>query len=139
MPSRRQNGRHATLYDFRDVELLLKIDDEADNEGWIETEALARALGFDEDEFRNVGTRLGWMRRYGMIERDAQTGVWRVSNGGKRVVEAKLRAATKRELEAIDDEALIDAMTSVLHRYRFADAMTATILRREFAYGTQPR
>jgi hypothetical protein len=140
MSRRQPNGhRHATLYDFRDVEIMMKLEDEADAEGWIETEHLARALGFSDDDFRNVGIRLGWMKRYGMLARDEKTGVWRLTDGGRRVIEAKLRAATTRELQTINDEALIEAMTNVLHRYRHADAMTATILRREFAYGTQPR
>jgi hypothetical protein len=88
---------------------------------------------------RNVGIRLGWMRRYGMVERDEERGLWRLSPGGQRVIQARLRAAAQRELEALPDEALVQAMQSVVSRYRFVDAMTATMLRREFMYGTQPR
>jgi hypothetical protein len=136
----RANGtRHATLYDFRDLDLLMKLDAESDSDGWVETEALAAALGFDDDGVRNVGIRLGWMKRYGMIQRDERTGVWRLSPGGERVIEARLRAATKRELEKLDDESMIEVMANVAHRYRHADAMTATILRREFLFGTQRR
>lgn len=135
-----KNGqRHATLYDFRDLDILMRLEDESNEDGWVETEALASALGFDEDGRRHVGIRLAWMKRYGMIQRDDRTGLWRLSPGGERVIRAKLRAATARELEALDDDAMIEVMANVTHRYRFADAMTATILRREFLFGTQPR
>ena len=137
---RRQNGtRHATVFDFRDLDVMMKLEDEANDEGWIETEALASAMGFDEDGLRNVGIRLGWMRRYGMVQRDAKSGLWRLSPGGLRVTKARVRAATARELEALDDEAMVEVMANVTHRYRFADAMTAALLRREFMFGTQPR
>lgn len=128
----------ASLYDFRDLDLMLKLDADANDEGWIETEYLAGALGLDDGN-RNVAMRLAWMRRYGMIERDEAKGLWRLSQGGRRVVEAKLRAAAKRDLETLPDEAMIEVMANVTHRYRFADAMTATMLRREFLFGTQRR
>jgi hypothetical protein len=138
--SRRSNGHTgATLYDFRDVDLMFKLTEESGDEGWLETEYLAGALGFNGDHLRNVGIRLGWMRRYGMVERDEERGLWRLSPGGQRVIQARLRAAAQRELEALPDEALVQAMQSVVSRYRFVDAMTATMLRREFMYGTQPR
>lgn len=137
--SRRRRPTHASLYDFRDVDVMFKLAEEGDDEGWIETEYLALALGFNGDHRRNVGIRLGWMRRYGMVERDDQRGLWRLSPGGQRVVQARLRAATARELEALPEEALVEAMSSVVQRYRFVDQMTANLLRREFMFGTQPR
>ena len=137
---RRQNGtRHATVRDFRDMELMFKLRDEANDDGWADTEALAVAMGFDEDGRRNVGIRLGWMKRYGMLQRDEQSGLWRLSNGGERVVEARVRASTARQLEALDDEAMVEVMANVTSRYRFADPMTAALLRREFEFGTRPR
>jgi hypothetical protein len=141
MTRRARNGRRsgATLYDFRDADVMFRLAEEGDDEGWIETEYLAGALGFNGDHLRNVGIRLGWMRRYGMVERDEKRGLWRLSPGGQRVVQARLRAAAVRELEALPEEALIEAMSSVVQRYRFVDAMTAHLLRREFMYGTQPR
>jgi hypothetical protein len=129
----------ATLYDFRDVDLMFKLAEESGDEGWLETEYLAGALGFNGDHVQNVGVRLGWMRRFGMVERDEERRLWRLSPGGQRVVQARLRAAAVRELEALPEEALIEAMSSVVQRYRFVDAMTAHLLRREFLFGTQPQ
>jgi len=129
-----------SLYDFRDLDLMLKLADEGDEEGWVETRALASALGVDEGErIGGVGGRLGWMRRFGMVERDAQTGLWRLSAGGERVTRARLRAAASRSIEAVPDEALVDVMSHVTARYRLGDPLMATMLRREFQFGTSPR
>ena len=129
---------HATLYDFRDLDLMLKLEDEADDEGWAETESMARALGF-EDNARMIGTRFAWMKRYGMLERDDRRKMWRLTIAGRRVVQAKLRAATSREIEALEDEAFVDVMAKVGQRYRHGSSMIAQMLRREFLYGTSPR
>jgi hypothetical protein len=129
---------HATLYDFRDLDLMLKLEDEANEEGWIETEHMARALGFDDDR-KPIGSRFSWMRRYGMLERDDERKMWRLTDAGRRVVTAKLRAATSREIEALEDEAFVDVMAKVGQRYRHGSPMIAHMLRREFLYGTAPR
>lgn len=129
---------HATLYDFRDLDLMLKLEDEANDEGWVETESMARALGF-EDDLKPLGSRFAWMKRYGMIERDDKTKLWRLTIAGQRVVQAKLRAATSREIEALEDESFIDVMAKVGQRYRHGSPMVAHMLRREFLYGTSPR
>jgi len=133
------NGRGASLYDFRDLDLMHKIEAESDNEGWVELEHLARAMGLGDTHNRNVGSRLAWMRRYGMVTRHEQTGLWRLSRGGQRVVAARVKAATQHELEALPESAMVETMASVVSRYRFVDAMTAAMLRREFLFGTQAR
>jgi hypothetical protein len=129
-----------TLYDFRDLDLMMRLEDEGDEEGWAETEALARALGLsDNGGPRHVGSRFAWMRRYGMIERHEQTKMWRLTEGGRRVIQAKVRAATSLEIEALEDEAFVDVMAKVGQRYRHGSPMLAHMLRREFLYGTAPR
>jgi hypothetical protein len=117
---------------------MLKLEQEADDEGWIETEYLANAMGFNGDHHRHVGIRLGWMRRYGMLERDEQKGLWRLTPGGQRVIAARLKAASQRQLEALPDESMVEVMANVAARYHFTDSMTAHLLRREFLFGTQP-
>lgn len=135
----KDNGRGASLYDFRDLDVMHKLVEEGDNEGWVDTEHLARAMGLGDTHNRNVSIRLAWMRRYGMVTRDEQRGMWRLSRGGERVVAARLRAASVRELEQLPEDALVETMASVVQRYRFVDSMTATMLRREFMFGTQAR
>lgn len=129
-----------SLYDYRDLDLLLKIADEGDEEGWVETRALAAALGADEDEKINgVGGRLSWMRRYGMLDFDPAKKIWRLSNGGERVIKSRLKAAKAKSIETIPDEALVDVMAHVTSRYRLGDPIMATMLRREFQFGTSPK
>lgn len=128
-----------SLYDFRDLDLLLKIADEGDNDGWVETRALAAALGAGEDEkIGGVGIRLSWMRRFGMLEFDDEKRMWRLSPGGERVTRARLRAAKAKTIDLIPDEQLVDVMAHVTSRYRLGDPVMATMLRREFQFGTSP-
>ena len=136
-----RNGRHphhATLYDFRDLDLMLKVEAEADPEGWVEVAAMADALGFGDDT-RPVSSRFSWMRRYGMLEYDEKTKMWRLTTGGQRVTHARLRAAHARTIEALPDEAMVEVMANVTTRYWRGDPLTAHMLRREFLYGTRPR
>jgi len=128
-----QNGRGASLYDFRDLDLMHKIA----AEGSVKTEELALAIGLGDDHNSNVGIRLAWMRRFGMTRRDPKSGLWSLSRGGERVVEARLRAAALDELQALPEEAMVATMASVVSRYRLLDSMTATMLKREFMFGTQ--
>jgi hypothetical protein len=127
------NGRGASLYEFRDLDLMHKIA----AEGLVRTEELAEAIGLGPGHNPNVGSRLAWMRRYGMVRRRTKDGLWLLTSGGERVVQARLRAAAQSELEALPEEALIETMASVVSRYRFVDQMTAAMLRREFMFGTQ--
>lgn len=136
----RRNGirRHASMYDFRDLDLLLKLEAEADNEGWVETEHLARSMGFGDDR-QPLAVRLAWMRRFGMLSFDEKRRMWRLTDGAGRVIQARLRAAQSRTIEALPDESMIEVMANVTSRYRHASPMTAAMLRREFMYGTKPR
>ena len=130
--------RHLTLYDFRDVDLMMKVAHEADNDGAITTSDLATALGM-EDDVRAVAMRLAWGRKYGFFERDEQAGIWRLSRGGARVVEAHEAAHEIPAIADVPDPELVDVMAHVTSRYRHGDRMTAALLRREFLFGTQPR
>jgi hypothetical protein len=130
--------KSASLYNFRDLDLMLKIAAEGDYEGWIETAVLAETLGFGDNRFP-VSQRLSWMRRYGMLDFDHQHHRWRLTDGGHRVTEARLRAAQKHTLEELPDEAMIEVMANVTSRYHLGSPMVAQMLRREFLYGTKAR
>lgn len=123
--------QHATLYDFRDLDLMVKIADG----GSLTSLELAERVGLTEAQ--PMAQRLSWMRRFGMVDRDEQTGAWSLARGGQNVVNARLRAAQARAIDAIPDEAMVEVMAHVATRYRFGDAILATMLRREFLYGTR--
>lgn len=124
----------ASLYDFRDLDLMLAI---ADANGGIESRELAEEIGLGEDGSRAASIRLSWMRRYGMVSFDPDKRLWTLSPSGVRVVEARLRGLAAPKLDAIPEEELIDVMAHVTMRYRHGDAVIAQLLRREFLYGTQ--
>ena len=126
-----------SLYDFRDLDLLLKLAAEADNDGGITTAQMADAL--NTKSMHNVASRFAWMKRYGMLERDEKTMAWYMTDGAKRVVMARMRAAQSKQLESMPDESMISVMSHVAQRYRFGDPMIAQMLRREFLFGTQRR
>lgn len=138
MPSRNGKRRHASMYDFRDLDIMLTLEERADEEGWAEIGDLASQLGFGDD-LQPLAIRLSWMRRYGILAYDERHHRWRHTDSGLRVVEAKLRAADGRAIDAIPEESLIDVMANVTKRYHSGDPMIATMLRREFMYGTQRR
>jgi hypothetical protein len=131
MPS---NGRrrHLRLYDFRDLDLMLKLADM----GGGTTLEIAAALGFGSD-VQPVAARLTWMDRFGMLDRDEKGG-WDLSEGGIRVVKAKLTAA-RGMLDKLPDESMIEAMAYITQRYYRNDPMLGHMLRREFLYGTKPQ
>jgi len=137
MAGRNGTRRHATLYDFRDLDLMLKLAHEGDAEGWLDTEGLARSIGFEQA--KDVTPRLSWMRRYGMLDFDQSKRMWRLTPGAERVMEARLRASQARTIEALPDEAMVEVMANVASRYHLADPMTAHLLRREFLFGTAAR
>lgn len=129
---------HLTLYDFRDLDLMIASSETSNDDGLFSTEDLATALKM-EDDMRAVAMRLAWMRRFGVMDRDETLGMWRLTRAGGRHIEAKRVAAASDAIEVVPDEALIDVMAHVTSRYRHGDAVTATLLRREFQYGTEPR
>lgn len=129
--------QHLTLYDFRDVDLMHKLAAEGGADGATSHE-LADALGM-KDGAQAVAMRAAWMRRFGFFDYDVERRLWRLSASGERIVESDTKAATIDRLEKIPDEQLVDVMAHVTSRYRHGDPVTATLLRREFAYGTSPQ
>jgi hypothetical protein len=136
----KQRPTHATLYDFRDTDIMHLIGENTNGHG-IEGRALAELLGFDleEDGARAVGIRLTWMKKYGMVVYDDRDHLWKLSRSGERVVEAHLRAPELRIVDAMPDEKMIDVMAHVTSRFQRGDTMLGHMLRREFAFGTQRR
>jgi kynurenine formamidase len=126
-----------SLYDFRDLDLMHKLAAEGGADG-LTSHHLAEALGMDND-LQSVAIRSAWMRRYGFFDFDEERKLWRLSAAGERIVESDVRASTIDKLTQIPDEALVEVMAHVTSRYRHGDPLNATLLRREFAYGTAPR
>ena len=72
-------------------ELLHMMLDEADGQGWISAQDLARALAIEaKHPAQHVGTRLGWMRKYGAVERQAKEPMWRPTSMGRALATGDL-------------------------------------------------
>jgi DNA-binding IclR family transcriptional regulator len=126
----------ATIYDFRDIDLMMRLSEEPE----IPATELAEAVGLTDDgATQALGRRLGWMKRYGFVAYDPKLHRWSLSQAGQRITESQLRSAQIRALDSIDDEAMVNVMAHVTSRYRHGDAVVAQLLRREFAFGTQKR
>src|SRR5215831_4701793 len=134
----RKRPEHATLYDFRDADLMFRIAEHRN--GGISALELADELGFDAEEGgRSVGIRLAWMKRYGMVAFDEGNRSWSLSAGGDRVVAAQLRAPELKVVEKMPDEKMIEVMALVTSRFQRGETMLGHMLRREFAFGTKKR
>jgi hypothetical protein len=137
-----QTNHHASVYDFKDTDLMLKLA--AAGGSGISAADLAEDLGWtDHDGVRAIGMRFAWMKRYGMLDYDDKHHLWVLSAGGERVMAAQKAAATMPFIEQVPDESMVEVMAHVTSRYRHAqnskDALVAHLLRREFMYGTSPR
>jgi hypothetical protein len=130
------SNKHASLYDFRDRDIMFRLD-EATTNGGAPTTELAEMLGFEEGDVRPVGIRLAWMRRYGMVVFDEKERLWSLSPSGQRIISAHLRAPQLRVVEELPDESMVEIMALVTSRYQRGEAMLAHMLRREFLYGTK--
>src|SRR5262245_56579754 len=128
----------ANLYDFRDLDIMLKIEAESNGKG-IPGQELAELMGFDEGENRPMGMRLAWMKHYGMVIYDQNEKLWSLSRSGERVTQAHLRAPALRAVEAMPDVASVELMAHIVSRYQRGQPMLAQMLRREFLYGTKQR
>lgn len=124
-----------SVYDFRDLDLMVQVRDLMNGDG-VTSQDVREALGMPEESQSAVGSRLAWMRRFGIFTKDEKTGTYRLSAGGERVIESKVKAAAQHRLEAVPDEAMVEVMAHVTSRYRLGDPLMATLLRREFVYGT---
>lgn len=124
-----------SVYDFRDLDLMVQVRDLMNGDG-VTSQDVREALGMPEESQSAVGSRLAWMRRFGIFTKDEKTGTYRLTAGGERVIESKVKAATQHRLEAVPDEAMVEVMAHVTARYRLGDPLMATLLRREFVYGT---
>ena len=129
----------ATLYDFRDLDIMLRIAEEQN--GGVDSHDLADMLGFDVEETgtRHVGTRLAWMRSYGMVAFNDNTRHWSLTRSGKRVVDASIKAPSLKVVDELPDELMVETMAHVMSRFQRGESMLGHMLRREFAYGTKRR
>ena len=126
----------ASLYDFRDLDLMLAIADSGDG---LTAAEMAEQIGLGEEGTQAAAIRLSWMRRYGMVKFNDQHRLWTLSSEWPARHRGEAKGGRAQAIDAVPDESLVDVMAHVTTRYIHGDAMTANLLRREFLYGTGQR
>lgn len=144
------------LVDFSDREILLILRDVADDEGWATAADMAVHIDLrKEHPQRFVGARLGWLFRYGAVEREHMwdeqgnalttttgkpryTQRWRLTPAGEALAVGALKAAQQRALEGLSDAQLLVAMRELTKRYQQAPDTAAALVKREWTYGSAP-
>lgn len=140
-----QPDQHLTLFDFTDEEFLAVMADHADHAGWVSTSMLADAVKLDNKyPNRNIGIRLGWYKRYGIVERDQREGSptkgqWRLTRQGEAVVNAALSRGQKAALDNMGTEQMWHFTQAITNRYVRANDASANLVRRQFRVGEHRR
>ena len=128
-----------TIFDFSDREVLFRLGDTLDEHGKVSSHELGRALGLSDEDGRNVGVRLAWMRRFGVIDkagRDGKRGtLWTLTPLGRNLLDGNLSVAQREQLAAVSDAQRITLMETLAGRARKHDQMR-TLLRRSWQNGT---
>jgi hypothetical protein len=139
------------LEDYSDRELLLVINDTADEDGWVDALELATRLGLEGDYPRRaVASRLSWLHRYGAVQREHErdeSGVvryhrdgrvrytqrWGLTEAGLALAIGQLRKGDESALERLKDEQMILVTRWVQERsHRNGGATMAKLVEREW-------
>ena len=117
---------------FSDRDLIHVVNDHADEEGWITGPALAEVLEVDP---RAAGSRLSWMHRFGLLDREVQGSRprFRLSKAGKALHDATLSDSAEKVLTSLGSGALGVAALGALMSKREGETL-ARAARREFRY-----
>ena len=138
------------LYDLSDKELLAIIEDVADEEGWASRNDVAAVIfpfvkmegprARVQHALRCVGIRFAWLRRYGVLaKRDGKSkdSFWRLTSEGRNLLMGELSHLEREALLMLGEERLVAATTMLARHFQAANPIAATLVRREWLYGTQ--
>lgn len=135
------------LSEFSDRELLLNLQDVADEEGYATSDDVAGILGIDHDNPQHcVSARFIWLRLYGALDSDKiKDGEnkgkvkWRLSGKGRAMANGQLAPQQERALENIDEDQMIPVVRTIAQRQRTGDETAGHLMRREWYHGTHSR
>lgn len=132
------------LEDFSDPELLYALEDYADSDGLVSTHGLVEGLGLVANPnlkhpVSSVAIRLAWLKRYGIVRRDQESGRWGLTEIGQRVMHGRLSAAQKRLVEGLDGDDLLSIVQALGGRVVGASAESAKMAEREWRYSLAQR
>lgn len=119
-----------------DRELLALVLDALGADGQATTSEVADRVALQADRpLISVGTRLAYLRRVGMLERDPNTRGWFLTPAGESLVAGRLTAAARRALADLDGGAAWAATEALAALLRDARSDQATMMRRQWQHG----
>jgi DNA-binding IclR family transcriptional regulator len=128
---------HLRLEDVSDrylLEVLATV--QTDVEEGASSEDIAAEIGLDvQYPKRCVSSRFVWLRRYGVVDRDAETGKWRFTEDGLKLFRSGLRARERERFASMDEASLAAVTTEVANRLGGMRGSTYHVTRREFQRG----
>jgi hypothetical protein len=129
------------LEEFSDRELLYALEEHADDDGTVSSRELAEGLGLTgmKNPHQNIAIRLSWLKRYGVVYRDQETGRWGLTPVGETLMHSNLRAAERRLLEGLDPDKLLVVMQQLGGAMINANSEAATMAAREWRYSMAAR
>ena len=138
----RPRGLDLSIWGISDTELLAIVDDNADENGWTLNADVRVALGEDVEAVKHsgAGSRLAWMRRYGWLEREPETGRHRLTAMGHAILEnPKLSRAVESALEKLNPAQRLALTRNIAEGGTHAPDEVRTALRREWQRNLDPR
>jgi|SRR5262245_53303193 len=144
------------LEDYSDRELLLVVDDLAQEFGWVDPSDVANKLGIKAAHpVRSVISRFVWMVRYGTMEREIKTDDtgspmvtrsgrpkygqrWRLTKAGQMFAMGRLTARQADSLNRFKDDQMVLVTRWLAERQRTSDYVQENLMKREYRYSTSP-
>lgn len=164
MPTKIEPKARLTLVDFSDRDLLGLLIDALDPDGWASSEAISNLPGLKflreghPRPVQCVGSRLGWLWRYGAIEREQMrdehgtkvyiagdksrpklTQRWRLTPLGEAMVKGSLTKAQQAQLEGMGMDKMLSVTRWLGRSAIHAPDLARTLTIREFRYSTSDR
>lgn len=129
------------LEDFSDRELLYALEDYADSDGLVSSQALAEGLGLKtlKHPVQSIAIRLSWLKRYGVVRRVEETGQWGLTSVGESIMHGDLSNAQERLLANVEPDRLFAIMHAVGGHLSAASPEAATMASREWRYNLAAR
>jgi hypothetical protein len=124
-----------TLKDFSDLELLRRLEDVADDEGYATVTQIARKLNLSHPHpERCVISRFSWLRRFGILEKDEERG-WKLTKEADLAINASFTRTAERELGKLGEGQYVALMDLMSQSYRSVTPGTANLMRRQWQFG----
>jgi len=138
-----------TIDDYSDRELLLIMEDVADEDGWASADDVADRLDLSKRAI--ASSRLSWLKRFGAVEREHErddsgslryhrdgkamyTQRWRMTKSGRALAHGQLRKKDEAALGTMGDEQML-LVTRWLSQRTVDEGTTSKLVQREWRFG----